>query len=36
VPTRRTREGLPVSVPLFREEVAQIKGGNQWNIQQCP
>jgi len=28
----RTREGLPVSVPLFREEVAQIKGGNQWNI----
>ncbi|MEG3010497.1 MAG: DNA ligase D [Pseudomonas sp.] len=28
----RTREGLPVSVPLFREEVAEIKGGNQWNI----
>ncbi|RON72395.1 DNA ligase D [Pseudomonas fluorescens] len=28
----RTREGLPVSVPLFREEVAQIKGGNQWNV----
>ena len=28
----RTREGVPVSVPLFREEVAQIKGGNQWNI----
>ena len=21
-----------MSVPLFREEVAQIKGGNQWNI----
>ncbi|WDR37610.1 DNA ligase D [Pseudomonas serboccidentalis] len=28
----RTREGLPVSVPLFRDEVAEIKGGNQWNI----
>ena len=28
----RTREGLPVSVPLFREDVAEIKGGNQWNI----
>ncbi|WP_433588123.1 DNA ligase D [Pseudomonas koreensis] len=28
----RTREGLPVSVPLFREEVGEIKGGNQWNI----
>ena len=28
----RTREGLPVSVPLFREEVGAIKGGNQWNI----
>lgn len=28
----RTREGLPVSVPLFREEVADIKGGNQWNV----
>ncbi|MFZ3281081.1 DNA ligase D [Pseudomonas sp.] len=28
----RTREGLPVSVPLFREEVADLKGGNQWNI----
>lgn len=28
----RTREGLPVSVPLFREEVAEIKGGNQWNV----
>jgi bifunctional non-homologous end joining protein LigD len=28
----RTREGLPVSVPLFREEVAAIKGGNQWNV----
>ncbi|WP_095047492.1 DNA ligase D [Pseudomonas sp. Irchel s3h9] len=28
----RTREGLPVSVPLFREEVAELKGGNQWNV----
>jgi bifunctional non-homologous end joining protein LigD len=28
----RTREGLPVSVPIFREEVAELKGGNQWNI----
>jgi bifunctional non-homologous end joining protein LigD len=28
----RTREGLPVSVPVFREEVAELKGGNQWTI----
>lgn len=28
----RTREGLPVSVPLFRDEVTEIKGGNQWNV----
>jgi len=28
----RTREGLPVSVPVFREEVAELKGGNQWNV----
>ncbi|VVM43080.1 Multifunctional non-homologous end joining protein LigD [Pseudomonas fluorescens] len=28
----RTREGLPVSVPVFPEEVAELKGGNQWNI----
>ena len=28
----RTRESLPVSVPIFREEVAQLKGGNQWNV----
>ncbi|NYH12626.1 DNA ligase D [Pseudomonas moraviensis] len=28
----RTREGLPVSVPLFREEVAEIKGADQWNV----
>jgi len=29
----RTREGLPVSVPIFREEVKELKGGNLWNIQ---
>ncbi|WPN27992.1 DNA ligase D [Pseudomonas sp. P5_109] len=28
----RTREGLPVSVPIFREEVAELKGGNHWNV----
>jgi bifunctional non-homologous end joining protein LigD len=28
----RTREGLPVSVPIFAEEVAELKGGNQWNV----
>jgi bifunctional non-homologous end joining protein LigD len=28
----RTREGLPVSMPIFREEVPTLKGGNQWNI----
>ncbi|WP_423205349.1 DNA ligase D [Pseudomonas kribbensis] len=28
----RTREGLPVSVPLFVDEVKAIKGGNHWNI----
>ncbi|PWE39560.1 DNA ligase D [Pseudomonas prosekii] len=28
----RTREGLPVSVPIYREEVAEIKGANVWNI----
>ncbi|MHB2247421.1 DNA ligase D [Pseudomonas fitomaticsae] len=28
----RTREGLPVSVPLFREEVSEIKGADQWNV----
>lgn len=28
----RTREGLPVSVPIYREEVAELKGGNQWNV----
>ncbi|MEB0039307.1 MULTISPECIES: DNA ligase D [unclassified Pseudomonas] len=29
----RTREGLPVSVPIFREELLEIKGANVWNIQ---
>ncbi|MGE1176779.1 DNA ligase D [Pseudomonas sp. BW7P1] len=28
----RTREGLPVSVPLFREEVGDIKGADHWNV----
>jgi bifunctional non-homologous end joining protein LigD len=28
----RTREGLPVSVPIFRDELAEIKGANLWNI----
>ncbi len=28
----RAREGLPVSVPIWREELAQIKGANQWHI----
>ena len=28
----RAREGLPVSVPIHREEVAEIKGANAWNI----
>jgi bifunctional non-homologous end joining protein LigD len=28
----RSREGLPVSVPIFREEVAELEGGNQWNL----
>ncbi|MBD9589049.1 DNA ligase D [Pseudomonas sp. PDM03] len=28
----RTREGLPVSMPIFREEVAGLRGGNQWNV----
>ena len=29
----RTREGLPVSVPIFRDELKEIKGANVWNIQ---
>jgi bifunctional non-homologous end joining protein LigD len=28
----RTREGLPVSVPIWREEILEIKGANIWNI----
>ncbi|MDI3369894.1 MULTISPECIES: DNA ligase D [Pseudomonas] len=28
----RAREGLPVSVPIWREELNQLKGANQWNI----
>ncbi|PYC13863.1 DNA ligase D [Pseudomonas mosselii] len=28
----RAREGLPVSVPIWREELTQLKGANQWNI----
>lgn len=28
----RTRDGLPISVPVLREEVAQLKGANGWNI----
>lgn len=28
----RTREGLPVSVPIFREEVAELKGANLWTV----
>ncbi|UVK80950.1 DNA ligase D [Pseudomonas sichuanensis] len=28
----RAREGLPVSVPIWREELSQLKGANQWHI----
>lgn len=28
----RTREGLPVSVPMFKEEIHDIKSANVWNI----
>ncbi|MCU7251930.1 DNA ligase D [Pseudomonas koreensis] len=28
----RTRDGLPVSMPIYRDEVKDLKGGNQWNI----
>lgn len=28
----RARESLPVSVPIWREELSQLKGSNQWNI----
>lgn len=30
--TLRARQGLPVSVPIWREELPQLKGANQWNI----
>jgi bifunctional non-homologous end joining protein LigD len=28
----RTREGLPVSVPIFRDEIKEIKAANLWTI----
>lgn len=28
----RAREGLPVSVPIWREELLELKGANQWHI----
>lgn len=28
----RAREGLPVSVPIWREELPQLKAANQWTI----
>ncbi|WEK28912.1 MAG: DNA ligase D [Candidatus Pseudomonas phytovorans] len=28
----RAREGLPVSVPIWREELPKLKGANQWHI----
>ena len=28
----RAREGLPVSVPIWREELVQLKAANTWNI----
>ncbi|RZI71158.1 MAG: DNA ligase D, partial [Rubrivivax sp.] len=28
----RAREGLPVSVPIWREELTELKGANQWTI----
>ncbi|WP_434984265.1 DNA ligase D [Pseudomonas protegens] len=28
----RARESLPVSAPIWREELSQLKGSNQWNI----
>jgi len=28
----RTREGLPVSVPIHRDEVPELKGANRWTI----
>ncbi|MBC3195829.1 DNA ligase D [Pseudomonas poae] len=28
----RSREGLPVSVPIFKEELKDLKGANQWTV----
>ena len=28
----RAREGMPVSVPIWREELGEIKGANQWTL----
>ncbi|MCW2271216.1 DNA ligase D [Pseudomonas sp. JUb96] len=28
----RAREGLPVSVPIHREELTELKGANQWTL----
>ncbi|WP_353805645.1 hypothetical protein [Pseudomonas sp.] len=28
----RAREGLPVSVPIFREEIVELKSAARWNI----
>jgi bifunctional non-homologous end joining protein LigD len=28
----RTRDGLPVSVPIFREELTELRGSNQWTV----
>jgi bifunctional non-homologous end joining protein LigD len=28
----RAREGLPVSVPIHREELADLKGANLWTV----
>lgn len=32
----RAREGLPVSVPIFRDELQAIKGADAWNIHTLP
>jgi bifunctional non-homologous end joining protein LigD len=32
----RTREGLPVSVPIHRDELAELKGANRWTITSLP
>ncbi|WP_150305285.1 DNA ligase D [Pseudomonas saliphila] len=28
----RTREGMPVSVPIYRDELSELKGANLWTI----